>query len=190
MNGYGHFVPALFWSITYWLSISCLLATASIALARRGADDAWPARLRHDAQATYERSFKKYEDLPQPKIVAVDANIDIFPERRSFSGVGHFVLQNKTAQPIGQIHITNQWQSVSNLRFDRPFHVVSSSPRALYTIYRLDTPVAPSDTLNLTFNVGYTSRGFMDGNERPEFAYSATFFDTSYFPTIGYNAGI
>ena len=28
MNGYGHFVPALFWSITYWLSISCLLATA------------------------------------------------------------------------------------------------------------------------------------------------------------------
>src|ERR1035438_7518664 len=233
MNGYGHFVPALFWSITYWLSISCLLATASIALARRGADDAWPRRLRlaaqraprlipaaalflviaigsgawyfynahvlneyltakdrRDIQATYERSFKKYEDLPQPKIVAVDANIDIFPERRSFSGVGHFVLQNKTAQPIGQIHITNQWQSVSNLRFDRPFHVVSSSPRALYTIYRLDTPVAPSDKLDLTFNVGYTSRGFMDGNERPEFAYSGTFFDTSYFPTIGYNAGI
>ena len=27
MNGYGHFVPALFWSITYWLSISCFLAT-------------------------------------------------------------------------------------------------------------------------------------------------------------------
>ena len=25
MNGYGHFVPALFWSITYWLSISCVL---------------------------------------------------------------------------------------------------------------------------------------------------------------------
>ena len=38
MNGYGHFVPALFWSITYWLAISCLLATISIALARRGAE--------------------------------------------------------------------------------------------------------------------------------------------------------
>ena len=46
MNGYGHFVPALFWSITYWLSISCFLATLSIALARRGADDAWRARFR------------------------------------------------------------------------------------------------------------------------------------------------
>ena len=50
MNGYGHFVPALFWSITYWLSISCVLGVISIALARRGADDAWPARFRLAAQ--------------------------------------------------------------------------------------------------------------------------------------------
>ncbi len=26
MNGYGHFVPALFWSITYWLAIMCVLS--------------------------------------------------------------------------------------------------------------------------------------------------------------------
>jgi ABC-2 type transport system permease protein len=232
MNGYGHFVPALFWSIVYWLSISCFLATLSIALARRGADDAWSARFRLAAQraprlipagvlflivaigsgawyfynshvlneyltandrrhisATYERDFKKYENIAQPKIIGVDANIDIFPERRSFSGAGHFVLQNKTAQPIGRIHITNRQQSVSDVRFDRPFHVVSTSPRALYTIYQLDTPLAPGDLLNLTFHVGYTSRGFKDGNERPELAYSGTFFDTSYFPGIGYDAG-
>lgn len=233
MNGYGHFVPALFWSIAYWLSISCLLATVSIALARRGSDDAWPARLRlamqraprlipaaalflivaigsgawyfynahilneyltardrRDIQANYERRFKRYENLPQPKITAVDAAIDIFPERRSFSGTGHFVLQNKTAQPISQIHITNQQQSVSDVRFSRPFHVVSTSPRALYTVYQLDTPLAAGDTLDLTFHVGYTSRGFKDGNERPELAYSGTFFDSSYFPTIGYDIGI
>jgi ABC-2 type transport system permease protein len=233
MNGYGHFVPALFWSITYWLSISCFLATVSIALARRGADDAWPARFRlaaqraprlipaaalfliiaigsgawyfynshilneyltaqqrRDISAAYERDFKKYENLSRPKIIAVDANIDIFPERRSFSGAGHFVLQNKTAQPMSQVHITNQQQSISGVRFGCPFHVVSTSPRALYTIYQLDTPLAPGDKLDLTFNVGYTSRGFKDGNERPELAYSGSFFDSSYFPTIGYDAGI
>jgi ABC-2 type transport system permease protein len=231
MNGYGHFVPALFWSIVYWLSISCVLAIISIALAHRGSDDAWPARLRlaaqraprlipaaalfaiaaigsgawyfynahvlneyltakdrRDIQAGYERDFKKYENLAQPKVIAVHANIDIFPERRSFSGAGHFVLQNKTAQPIGQIHITNQQQSFSDVRFDRPFHVVSASPRALYTIYQLENPLAPGETLNLTFNVGYTSRGFKDGYERPELAYSGTFFDSGYFPSIGYDA--
>jgi ABC-2 type transport system permease protein len=231
MNGYGHFVPALFWSITYWLAIAALLGVISIAFALRGSDDTWAARLRlarerssrliaagalflllaigcgswyfynahvlneylnakarRDIQAEYERNFKKYEDLPQPKVIAVDAAIDIFPERRSFSGTGHFVLQNKTPGPISQIHIVNTQQSVSNVQFDRPFHVVSSSPRAMYTIYALDQPLAPGDKLNFNFNVGYMSRGFRDGNERPELAYSGTFFDSSYFPTIGYTS--
>jgi ABC-2 type transport system permease protein len=233
MNGYGHFVPALFWSIAYWLSISCLLATISIALARRGADDDWRSRLRlaiaraprlipaaalflgvavgsgvwyfynahvlneyltaddrRKIAAGYERDFKKYENFPQPKIIAVESNIDIFPNRRSFSGSGQFVIQNKTAQPITQIHITNQQQSVQDVSFSRPFHVVSSSPRALYTIYQLESPLEPGEKIDLTFHLAYLSRGFRDGNERPEFAYSGTFFDSGYFPTIGYDNGI
>jgi len=233
MNGYGHFAPALFWSRTYWLSITAILAVVSIALARRGSDDAWSARLslarqraprlipvaavllliatgsgvwyfynahvlneyltakdRRDIQARYERDWKKYENFPQPKVIAVDANINIYPERRSFDRTGHFVLQNKTSQPIRQIHITNQFQSVSNVQFSRPFNVVSSSPRNLYTIYELATTLAPGDKLDFNFNVGYTSRGFKDGNERPELAYSGTFFDSNYFPTIGYDNSI
>src|SRR5271167_4208232 len=46
MNGYGHFVPALFWSITYWLAISAFLGVLSIALSRRGAEDSLRARSR------------------------------------------------------------------------------------------------------------------------------------------------
>ena len=230
MNGYGHFVPGLFWSITYWLSIAAILGVISIGLALRGSDDVWSSRLhlfRHraprlipaaivllliaigsgswyfynthilnellsqpqqrDIKAQYERDFKKYQFLPQPKILAVDANIDIFPERRSFSGTGHYLLQNKTASPISQIHILDTQQSVSNVHFDRPFHQLSTTKRDLYTIYALDQPLAPGDKLNMTFNVGYTSRGFRDGGERPELAYSGTFFDSGYFPTIGYD---
>jgi ABC-2 type transport system permease protein len=230
MNGYGHFVLPLFWSIAYWLSIAAFLGVLSIGLARRGAEDSLGARvrgLRHnfrsiapalavclvaalgsgawyyynthvlneyltakdrrDIQAEYERDFKKYEHLAQPKIVAVDANIDIYPESRSFSGTGHFVLQNKSPQPINAIHITNSEQSVSKVTFDRPFHVVSSSRRGMYTIYALEKPLAPGEQMNMNFNVGYTSRGFKDGNERAELAYNGTFFDSSYFPGIGYD---
>jgi hypothetical protein len=231
MNGYGHFVPAIFWSITYWLSISAFLGVVSIALAARGADDSWASRFRlagrrarrlvpvaacflliavgsgcwffynahvlneylnskaqREIQAQYERDYKKYENIPQPKIIAVDANIDVFPERRAFSGTGHFVLENKTPGPISQIHILNREQSVTSVHFDRPFHKVSSSPHDLYTIYALEQPLAPGEQLNLNFNVGRTPHGFMDGNERPELAYSGTFFDVGYFPAIGYDA--
>jgi hypothetical protein len=81
-------------------------------------------------------------------------------------------------------------QSVSDVRFSRPFHISSRSPRDIYTIYQLDSPLAPGDTLDMTFEVGYASHGFKDGNERPELAYSGTFFDASYFPGIGYDATV
>jgi len=233
MNGYGHFVTALFWAITYWLAISAFLGVISIAFTRRGADDGWSARWRlamqraprlvpaallflviaagsggwyfynshvrneylnsrqrRDIQADYERSFKKYKDLPQPKITAVDSRIDIDPALRGFSGWGRYTLQNKTSQSIAQVHITDQMQSVSNLRFDRPFHLISTTPRDLYSIYALEQPLAPGETLQMTFDVNAKSPGFRDGNERPELAYNGTFFDSSYFPYIGYTTGI
>jgi ABC-2 type transport system permease protein len=243
MNGYGHFVPALFWSSTYWLAITGVLAVISIALARRGAEESWSARLgfaRQRAprlvpaflffallaigsggwffynahilnsyvdgnagrkiQAAYERNYKKYEHLPQPKVIAVDADIDIFPERRSFSGTGHFILQNKTNAPISQIHISDAHAaafgsvdtqpSVSDVQFSLPFHIASKSHDGVYTIYQLERPLGPGEKVDMTFRVAHLTRGFKDGHERPEFAYSGTFFDAGYFPTIGYDAGI
>ncbi|HEY4358747.1 MAG TPA: M1 family aminopeptidase [Acidobacteriaceae bacterium] len=141
-------------------------------------------------QADYEKQFKKYEKSPIPKVIAVDTNIDLDPAHRSFSGTGHFVLQNKTAAPISQIYITAQKQSVSDIEFDRPFHKVSSSFRDLFSIFQLDTPLQPGEKLNMNFKVGYQSRGFRDGGERPELAYNGMFFDSDYFPTIGYSTDV
>ncbi len=233
MNGYGHFVPALFWSITYWFAICALLGIISIAFARRGAEDSFRARTRlalqraprlipaallfaimalgagswyfynahvlneyldskarRGIQADYERQFKKYENLDQPKVTAVDATINIYPERRSFDGTVRMTLQNKTNQPIAQIHLTDQKQSVTNVQFDRAFHLVSAAPRHMYSIYALDPPLAPGQTVTLSCNVGHQTRGFRDGNELPELAYNGTFFDSDYVPYIGYNTGI
>ena len=233
MNGYGHFVPALFWSITYWFAICALLGVVSIALARRGAEDSFRARTRlalqraprlipaallfallalgsgswyfynthvlneyldskarRGIQADYERQFKKYEDLDQPKVTAVDATINIYPERRSFDGSVRMTLQNKTNQPISQIHVTDQKQSVANVQFDRPFHLVSAAPRNMYSIYALDAPLGPGQRVTLTCNVDHQTHGFRDGNELPELAYNGTFFDSDYVPYIGYNTGI
>src|SRR6202035_1090630 len=95
------------------------------------------AKQRRAIQAAYERDYKKYERLPQPKITAVDTKIDIYPERRSFEGTGSYVLQNKSDTPIDQIHITDSLQSVASVNFDRGFHKLSSGPRDIYTIYAL-----------------------------------------------------
>jgi ABC-2 type transport system permease protein len=233
MNGYGHFVPALFWSITYWLAIMAVLAVISVAMARRGAEDSlrirarqavrlaprlaplallffivaagagsWyfynahvlneylDSKARRDIQADYERKFKQYENLPQPKVTTVDATISIYPSHRSFDGNLRLTVQNKTNQPIPQIHLTDQRQSVTNVQFNRAAHLVSTAPRNIYSIYALEQPLAPGETLTLTCNVGHQTRGFRDGNEPAEFAYNGTFFDSDYVPYIGYNRNV
>jgi hypothetical protein len=145
------------------------------------------SKARRDIQADYEKQFKKYDNLLQPKVTAVDAAINIYPERRSFDGSIRMTLQNKTTQPITQIHLTDQKYSVTNIQFDRPFHLASSAPHHIYSIYNLDQPLAPGETITLTCNVGHQTRGFRDGNELAEFAYNGTFFDSDYVPYIGYN---
>ncbi len=232
MNGYGHFVPALFWSIVYWVAIASLLGIASIAFARRGTETSWsrrmhlasarlpglvpaalaciaiaigsgswyfynahvlneyvPAPKRRQIQADYERQFKRYERATLPKVTSLDAAIDIFPERRSFSGLIRETIQNKSTTPIAEIYISDPNKSVSNLKFDRPFHLVSQSPRNLFSIYTFDTPLQPGETTTLTCKVGHESKGFRDGNELAEFAYNGTFFDADYLPQIGYQRG-
>jgi ABC-2 type transport system permease protein len=233
MNGYGHFVPSLVWSIAYWSAIFAFLGVISMAMARRGAEDSLRARARlararmsafapaaalllllavgagawyfynahvlnefvtaadeRHRSADYEKQFKKYEYLVQPKVTAVDTVINIFPESRSFSGTGRFTLQNKSTQPIKEIHLTDRAETVSQVHFDRPFHLVSRAPRDLYAIYSLDKPLAPGEVLILTFAVSHTTRGFRDGHEPAQYAYNGTFFDQEFFPAIGYNPEI
>jgi ABC-2 type transport system permease protein len=142
---------------------------------------------RRDTAADYERQFKRYELLPQPKVTAVDATIDIDPQRRSFSGQGRYTLQNKSAAPMAQIHISDARNAIRHLSFDRAFHLVSRAPRDIYSIYALDTPLEPGAVVTMTFDIGHESRGFRDGNELAQFAYNGTFFDPEFFPQIGYH---
>jgi ABC-2 type transport system permease protein len=147
------------------------------------------ANRRHQL-ADYEKLFKKYENLDQPKVTAVDAAIDIFPAQRSFSGTGRFTLQNKSDHSISEIHVTDQHESVTQVQFDRPFHLVSRAPRDLYSIYALDQPLGVGEVVTLTFAVSHVSKGFRDGNELAEFAYNGSFFGESFFPIIGYDPTI
>ncbi len=233
MNGYGHFVPALFWSTTYWLAWGGLLGVLAVIMARRGSDLSWKARFhnargrlgavlpativlalivigsggwfyynthvlnifqtakqRRQLQADYEKLYKKYEKQPLPKVISVDTTVNIYPSKRSFAATGWYILRNDTTQPISDIHITGQRDSIDEISFDRPSQLVLNDKKHWYSIYHLAQPLAPGDKMRMDFRCSYTSRGFKDGGERPEFAYNGTFFDADYFPYLGYNRNV
>jgi hypothetical protein len=230
MNGYGHFVPPLFWSSVYRFAFFGLLGLLSIVFAARGTDGGWRNRWRmglpdlrrlaiplvvcaasflgsgawfyynahilneyrtapdrRRRQAEYERLYKKYERVPQPKITAVEANVDIFPEQRSVHARGRLVLVNHTAAPIGEVHVRYASEIWNDVRFDRAFTTVLEDRRHYYAINRLHQPLAPGESMAMDFRLAYESKGFPDGIERPELAFNGTFFDRGYFPSIGYD---
>jgi hypothetical protein len=233
MNGYGHFVKALFWIMAYWLSVGGLFGVLAVVLARRGTETSWNIRMKlvrerfpraavfalvcaalaiatgawffynahvfnvyrtakqnRARQAEYERRYKKFEKFPQPKITAVDVDVNIYPERRSFDAKGYYLLANRTDKPIDEIHLTETQESIDEIKFDLPFHNTLRDKTYYYEIYKLDQPLQPGETMRMDFRSSRNSKGFKDGGERAELAYNGTFFDRDYFPIIGYSTQI
>src|SRR5262249_13840048 len=108
--------------------------------------------------AEYERRYKKWERLPQPKVTDVDAEIEIYPERRSMAGRGHYLLINRTAAVITEVHVTNAKESVNEVRFDRASSIALDDRQHFYTIYKLARPLAPGEQMRMDFRLGYESR--------------------------------
>ncbi|QQP97976.1 ABC transporter permease/M1 family aminopeptidase [Lysobacter enzymogenes] len=148
-----------------------------------------PADVAMDEQARYERLFRRYKDLPQPKIVAVENHVDLRPEDLSMSASGRYTLVNPHAAPIREFHVSvDPDADIRALEFGGA-KLVSDDQRLGYRIYRLDAPMQPGERRELRFQQSFAQRGF--GNEPGQHAVvgNGSFFNSSVFPHFGYDAG-
>ena len=115
-------------------------------------DDRWTA--------DYEKALLRYEHVPQPSVVAVRLNVVIAPHKPLLETAGVYVLENKTAAPLREVHV----------RFARDLDVRALSvqgawakqtfDRFNYRIFAFDTPMAPGERRTLAFDTLLTERGF------------------------------
>jgi len=98
----------------------------------------------------------------------MDAEVDIYPERRSFSGRGYYTLEITRISQLTKFIVTDSRESVEDVKFDRPFRQTLGDKEYFYRPYQLDKPLEPNESMRMDFRVAYTSLGFTDGNERPE----------------------
>jgi ABC-type transport system involved in multi-copper enzyme maturation permease subunit len=145
-----------------------------------------------ERQANVEKKYKKYEDIPQPKVTDVQADVDIRPEKREVSIRGTYTLRNKTQNPIAELHVTHNPMTMQNLKIEIPNARVKSDDREHgYTIYTLAQPLAPGATTTMKFTTGFAAKGFPNGNSNTNIVYNGTFFNSiAYFPHLGYNAAV
>jgi uncharacterized membrane protein YidH (DUF202 family) len=137
----------------------------------------------------YEKLYKRFESLPQPKITAVTLDVDIYPEERDLRIRGVYTLVNRTARPIDQVHV----DLLNTLRIRRmelgvPARRTIADREKGYYAFRLARPLAPGDSTELRFEVADVTRGFRDEPAFFPVVENGTFFNSMYLPGIGYNA--
>jgi ABC-2 type transport system permease protein len=146
-----------------------------------------PTKTRYDRQAAYEKKYRQYLDLPQPRVTDIYADIDIHPETRSVDIRGRYALQNKTKAPLDRLHL--YLNPDVTIRALRPANgVLDMQDEDLgYRIYRLDPPLAPGAQMQVTFDLSIENHGFVNNGARTEVVANGTFFDNIvFFPHVGY----
>lgn len=142
---------------------------------------------RQRIRADYEKEYKQYQGIAQPKITDISLEIDIFPEARSWKTKGRYVLKNKSQQYIDSIHVMlSDDMDYGELVFSKPFNAVSEDSTMGYFIYQLETSLEPGDTLSFRFEQSYEDVGFPNSGFNTSVIENGTFFNHYIYPSFGY----
>ena len=54
-------------------------------------------------QVEYEERYLQLENVPQPRIVDVYVEVDIYPHQRRYDARGHYIIENRTEALVGEL---------------------------------------------------------------------------------------
>ena len=139
---------------------------------------------REELQVQAERDLGKFAGIPQPRLVAVNTFMDMYPESRDFKAGATFTMINKDSVAIDTLHV-NLTDYPTEITLDRDAEIVYDNEDYNYKMYAFETPMQPGDTLVFKFTMHNEESKFLD-NKSPISA-NGTFVNYGMFPSIGYD---
>ena len=100
----------------------------------------------------FEKKYKKYELHPQPRIVDVKVDMNIFPEERDYNAKVKYIMVNKSNKDIDSIFV-NHDRNLKTIAFNAKNKLVSKDTLFNFDIYKLDQSLRPGDSLLVNFEV-------------------------------------
>lgn len=159
-----------------------------------------PADVAMDRQAHYEKTYRKFKDAAQPQVMTVRADVDIYPAERRVEIRGLYKLQNRHAEPIGELHLTLDPRAKFKALQLAGAEMIAEDSVVGYRLYRLKQPLQPGATLDFTFTIARAERGFTNdglppstggGDMRSTLNYNGTFFNSiGMMPHFGYSESV
>ncbi|MFZ4521025.1 MAG: M1 family aminopeptidase [Bacteroidales bacterium] len=143
-----------------------------------------------DKQVEYEKSYKKYERLAQPRFYKYNYAIDLMPYERSMRVVVESYARNTTGKPISELHFTLPQVPDSVKILISGSKLKLNDKRLGYRIYSLPKPLQPGDSIGIRFEVSRITKGFENQVTFTQLTQNGTFFNnTDIMPSFGYNSG-
>ena len=147
------------------------------------------------ASAEYEKQLSKYYKIPQPKVIDVKVNADLFPEKRSAKIKVTYKMVNKSNEVINSLHLN--WGPEGLLKKEvNTFTIEGKKPKLTkrykdfgYEIYAFDKPLQSNDTITMVLEVTGSYKGFPNEGYGSDIVYNGTFLNNNFFPSFGYDAG-
>jgi len=138
-------------------------------------------------QADYEKNYKQFDRLPQPRVRSDKYWVDIFPETRNVTMRVQEELYNPYPQPLTEVHYSLDRHYDTDIQIPGTV-LVKDDTRLNYRIYRFTNPLQPGESRTATFFVKSKNRGFENSVSTVEITQNGTFFNNSVAPVIGYDA--
>lgn len=140
-----------------------------------------------DLQARYEREYKRYQSLPQPKIVATEVEVDLRPETLTMTAKGRYVVRNPHATPIAELHVGMGEDDTLKSIDVGAAELVKHDEVMGYRIYRLQQPIPPGGERRIAWEVRIEPSGIANSIPSTGIVENGSFFNNTAFPSFGYN---
>ena len=141
-----------------------------------------------ELQARYERDYRQYRDLPQPRITGSVVDVTLWPTEHRGRLTGTLTAVNKTDGPIADVHVQLPPEAdVAALTFTPPATRTKDDEELGYSIWELQQPLAPGATLTLQYDVSYAPEGFTNAGASTAIVDNGTFINSGLIPGFGYS---
>jgi ABC-type transport system involved in multi-copper enzyme maturation permease subunit len=146
-------------------------------------------------RAEYERRYKRYEGAAQPTLAGARLRIELYPPESAAEIRGTYRFVNRATGPIDSLHVTLNVAGDPDVEtravsFDRAARIVIDDRARRYRVYALERPVAPGDSVAMTFEVAFRPHGFRNEGAPTAVTSNGTSFDRTWLPMLGYQARV
>lgn len=154
-----------------------------------------------DRAVLYEKSLKRYAELPLPKVTAFKFFVDLYPTEQRENVKAFVSIKNKNDTPISQLLLDADGVTEYSIKLNGklvPFTNPLLYDRGVFSffrpakdssdfrLYKFDKPIAPGDSAVIEVNSAIYYTGFQNGLYAANVLKNGIFF-TGGLPGMGYD---